>query len=122
MRPIAAMMIVVAVLVGCTKTNNVRVVSSPYSSGKTHTEPVVFNGKPYDVGLTYRATQDAYDVTVAGQGGRALGGDEGDRKIVEQIGSSTVRHFACSGSTKSRIVPGTARHSGDKWQMQAKCG
>ncbi|MGI9463287.1 MAG: hypothetical protein ACR2OM_05080 [Aestuariivirgaceae bacterium] len=122
MRPIAVIAMLMVVLAGgCTKTNNVNVVSSPYSSGKTHTEPVVFNGKPYNVGFTYRATQDAYDVTVAGKGGRALGGGDGDRKIVEQIGSSTVRHFACAGSKKGRIVPGSARPAGDKWQMQAKC-
>ncbi len=111
----------VLVLAACQTQNNVRVVSSPYSSGKTHTEPVVYNGKPYNVGFTYRASRDAYDITVSGKNGRALGGSEGDRKIVEQIGSSTVRHYACPSSKKGRIVPGSSRHTGNKWQMQAKC-
>ncbi len=123
MRLVAMMLMVgaVAVLAACQTRSNVRVVSSPYSSGKTHTEPVVFNGKPYTVGLTYRAQRDAYDVTVSGQNGRALGGTDGDRKIVEQIGSSTVRHYACPSSKKGRIVPGSSRHTGKNWLMQAKC-
>lgn len=113
--------LMVALTAGCGKRSDVRVVSSPYSSGKSHTEPVVYNGKPYNVAFTYRASGDVYDVTVSGKGGRPLGGKAGDRKIVEQIATSTVRHYACSGSKKGRVVPGTPRHNGNKWSLQARC-
>ena len=113
--------IALALAGGCGKQSDVRVVSSPYSSGETHTEPVVFNGRPYTVAFAFKASDDAYDVTVAGKNGRPLGGQEGDRKIVEQIASSTVRHFACPDSKKGRIVPGSTKHVGDKWQMRARC-
>ncbi len=108
-------------LAACEKKAEVQTVSSLYRSGETQSQPVIYNGKPYTVGFTYRSAGDHYDVTVAGKGGRALGGKDGDRKIVEQIGSSTVRHYACRDSQKGRILPGSSRHTGKKWHMQAKC-
>ena len=116
------LMLAAVVVSGCEKQNNVQTVSSLYKNGETQTQPVIYNGKPYTVGFTYRSAQNLYDVTVAGKGGRPLGGKDGDRKIVEQIGSSTVRHYACRDSQKGRILPGSAKHAGKKWQMQARCG
>ena len=113
--------LILAAAVGCEKRQDVNIVSSPYATGKTHTEPVVFNGKWYDVAFTFKASANLYDVDVSGKGGRPLGGGDGDRKIVEQIGTSTVRHFACRDSQKARLVPGSSRHAGTRWQMQARC-
>ena len=107
---------------GCEKQNNVQTVSSLYRNGDTQTQPVIYNGKPYNVAFTYRSAQNLYDVKVSGKGGRALGDGDGNRKIVEQIGSSTVRHYACRDSQKGKIVPGSGRHTGKAWQMQARCG
>ena len=106
---------------GCDKQNNVQTTTSLYRNGETQTQPVIYNGKPYRVGFTFRSATNLYDVTVSGKGGRPLGGKDGDRKIVEQIASSTVRHYACRDSQKGRILPGTAQHSGKKWRMQARC-
>ena len=123
MRRIAvAAICVMPVLVACEKREPVQVVSSLYASGTAHSEPVVYNGKPYNVSMTFQAANNAYDVVVAGKGGRPLGREAGDRKIVEQVGSSTVRHYACSGRTKGNIVPGTSRHTGKTWLMRVKCG
>jgi len=116
------LMLVALTVTGCGKQNNVQTVSSLYRNGDTQTQPVIYNGKPYSVGFTYRSAQNLYDVTVSGKGGRALGSGGGDRKIVEQIGSSTVRHYACRDRQKGKILPGSARHTGKGWQMQAQCG
>jgi hypothetical protein len=99
----------------------VNVVSSPYKSGVKHSEPVFFNGKHYKVSFTYSAARNNYDVTVAGRGGRQLGGQPGDQKIVEQIGSSAVRHFACASGQKAQILPGSQAHAKGSWNMQARC-
>jgi hypothetical protein len=123
MRLSGLILVALATTVGaCEKKNSVQVVTSPYKSGDKQSQPVIYNNKPYTVGFTYLAGQDLYDVTVAGKGGRALGGQDGDRKIVEQIGSSTVRHFACRDGQKGHIVPGSARHTGKSWAMQVRCG
>ena len=108
-------------LAACEKKSTVNVVSSPYPSGQKQSQPVIYNGKPYTVGFTYRGGQDVYDVSVAGKGGRPLGGKAGDRKIVEQIGTSTVRHFACRSGEKGRVVPGSSQHTGKAWKMHVKC-
>ena len=114
-------MLVAIAVSGCDKSNNVQTTNSLYRNGETQTQPVIYNGKPYQVGFTFRSVQNLYDVTVAGKGGRALGSGDGDRKIVEQIGSSTVRHYACRDSQKGWILPDSARHTGKAWQMQARC-
>ncbi len=123
MRRIAVtVMCVIPLVAACQKREPVQVVSSPYASGQRHSEPVVFNGKPYTVSMTFQAASNAYDVVVAGKSGRPLGGEAGDRKIVEQIGTSTVRHYACAGRTRGNVVPGTSQHTGKAWQMRVKCG
>lgn len=99
----------------------VNVVSSPYKSGVKNSEPIFFNGKRYKVSFTYSAARDNYDVTVAGKGGRKLGGKPGDQKVVEQIGSSAVRHFACRSGQKARILAGSQAHVKGRWNMQARC-
>jgi hypothetical protein len=109
-----------AALGGCGKERAINVVSSPYESGVAHSEPVFYNGRHYQVGFAFNASANAYDMTVSGKG-RALGGEAGDRKIVESIATSTVRHFACSGGQKGYVVAGTTRHTGSAWSLQTRC-
>lgn len=106
----------------CAPKNQINVVSSPYADGVTHTEPVFYNGKHYDVSFRFNAHANAYEVTVAGKGGRPLAAGDGDRVIVEAIGTSTVRHFACATGHKSAVVPGTTRHAAGRWDMRTRCG
>lgn len=94
-------------------------VASPYADGQEHIEPIVYNGKRYQVSLRFRAAGDLYDVTVAGNG-RRLGGSPGDRQIVEQVAMSAVRHFGCPAGQRGQVV-GTARHGGSAWDMQVRC-
>jgi hypothetical protein len=96
--------------------------NSPYATGKRHTEPVFYNGKHYDVSFTFNSALNAYDMTVAGDGGRRLGSTPGDQKIVEQIASSTVRHFACPTGQKGYILAGSSRYRDNgTWALQAAC-
>jgi hypothetical protein len=106
----------------CTSKSHINVVSSPYADGVKHTEPVFYNGKHYDVSFRFDAHVNAYEVTVAGKGGRAIGGEAGDRAIAEAIAASTVRHFACASGQKAGVVAGSPRHAEGRWDMQARCG
>lgn len=98
----------------------VPVVASPYSDGAEHSEPVVYNGRRYEVSFRFDAAAKHYDVKVAGRG-RKLGATPGDQAIVEQVAVSAVRHFACPTGQRGEILPGSARHAGEAWAMQARC-
>jgi hypothetical protein len=100
----------------------VMVVSSPYQSGQRHTEPVFYNGKHYEVSFAFNAIGNVYDMTVSGSDGRPLGGTAGDRRTIEAIAASAVRHFACPERQKGHIVVNSTRHDGRTWQLQARCG
>ncbi|HFC04312.1 MAG TPA: hypothetical protein ENJ55_01285 [Rhizobiales bacterium] len=107
-------------LAACTQ-NRARVVSSPYSNGVLHSEPVFYNGKNYKMDFRFQASQNAYDVKVSGKGGRRIGGKPGDGKIVSNMVSSAIRHFACARGQKAVVLPGTARNQNGTWRMQARC-
>jgi hypothetical protein len=107
-------------LSGCEQPRGAVIVSSPYADGAEYTEPVVYNGKRYDVSLRYQAAGNLYDVTVAGNG-RKLGGTPGDQQIVEQVAISAVRHFGCPTGQRGHVVSGSARHGGSAWGMQVRC-
>lgn len=112
----------VSLLVGCQQQpKNVNFVSHPAPQEGQRSEPVFFNGKNYQVDFAYAKALGVYNVTVSGRHGRSLGSQAGDQKIVEQLASSAVGHFACPGSQKGRIVPGSASHGKGKWNMQARC-
>jgi len=113
---------VIAAMTGACTQNKARVVSSPYGDGRNHSEPVFYNGKHYALRFKYVAHQDLYNVKIAGKGGRSLGSKPGDQKIVSNVVSSAVRHFACARGKKAYVLPGTARHSKGAWAMQARCG
>jgi hypothetical protein len=111
-----AVVVVGMVLAACASQKNaVTVVSSPYQSGQRQTEPVFYNGQQYEVSFTFNAIANVYDMIVSGSGGRPLGGTPGDRKVVEAIAASAVRHFACPDRQKGR-------HNGSAWELQARCG
>lgn len=118
----AALIFLIAVTVGACAQNKARVVSSPYSDGVLHSEPVFYNGKNYKLDFRYKAPRNAYDVKVTGKGGRKLGSKPGDQKIVSNMVSSAIRHFACARRQKATVVPGTARNENGAWKMQARCG
>jgi hypothetical protein len=108
------------VLSGCEKPSGVTVVSSPYADGVEHVEPVVYNGKRYDVSFRFQAAGNIYEVTVAGKG-RKLGATPGDQQIVEQVAISAVRHFACPTGQRGQVVSGSTQHGGSAWGMQVRC-
>ena len=121
MRTILAAFVMALLAAGCSSgQNGVRVASTPYADGRGHTEPVNYNGRNYRVSFRYRPAISGYLVEVSAPG-RALGATPGDRAIVEQVASSTVRHFGCPGSQKGRIIPGSQKHVKGKWVMQARC-
>jgi hypothetical protein len=118
-----AVVVIGMMLAACaSQKNSVMVVTSPYPSGQRHTEPVFYNGQQYEVSFTFNAIANVYDVTVSGNGGRPLGGTPGDRKVVEAITASAVRHFACPERQKGHIVANSTRHTGVAWELQARCG
>jgi hypothetical protein len=96
------------------------VVASPYADGVEHVEPIVYNGKHYDVSLRFQPAGNVYDVTVAGKG-RKLGDTPGDQQIVEQVAISAVRHFGCATGQRGQVISGSARHGGSAWGMQVRC-
>ena len=118
-----AVVVIGMMLAACASQKNaVMVVSSPYPSGQRHTEPVFYNGQQYEVSFTFNAIANAYDMIVSGNGGRPLGGTPGDRKVVEALAASAVRHFACPDRQKGHIVANSTRHNGGAWELQARCG
>ncbi len=110
-----------AVTLGACAQSGPRVVSSPYSNGVLHSEPVFYNGKNYKMDFRYQASRRAYDVKVSGKGGRRLGSKPGDRKVVSDMVSSAIRHFGCARGQKALILPGTVRSENGTWRMQARC-
>ena len=96
------------------------IVASPYADGGEHVEPIVYNGKRYEVSLRFKPAGNVYDVTVAGNG-RKLGGTPGDQQIVEQVAISAVRHFGCATGQRSQVISGSARHAGSAWGLQVRC-
>ncbi len=110
-----------ALTLGACAQNRARVVSSPYSSGVTHTEPVFYNGKNYSMQFKYQAFRNAYDVNISGKGGRRLGRKAGDKKIASNVASSAIRYFACARGQKAFVLPGTAQNVNGTWQMQTRC-
>ena len=120
-RPILVAIVVAAVpMTGCANPPAARVVSMSAGTKATHSEPVFYNDKHYMVDFSYSSAHSAYTVKVSGKG-RSLGGTDGDRKIIEQIAISAVRHFACPSRLKGHVVPGTTRHTGTAWQLRARC-
>jgi hypothetical protein len=123
---IAAALAVSVCVVSCTSTRQPATVTastpSIHQAGKRMSEPVFYNGKHYDVSFTFNSALNAYDMTVAGDGGRKIGSTPGDQKIVEQIASSTVRHFACPTGQKGYILAGSSRYRDNgTWALQAAC-
>ncbi|MFO1091193.1 MAG: hypothetical protein U1E46_16580 [Hyphomicrobiales bacterium] len=123
-RGLAAVTVMLAV-VSCTSSRQPADIRSgtpsPYQPGKKQSEPVFYNGKHYDVSFTYNQTLNAYDMTVTGDGGRKLGSTPGDQQVVEQIASSTVRHFACPNGQKGYVLAGSSRYDSGAWALQATC-
>jgi len=117
----AGLVVVMAMVLGACAQNRARVVSSPYASGVQYSEPVFYNGKNYKMDFRYQAARNAYDVKVSGKGGRRLGSKPGDQKIVSDMVSSAIRHFACANGQKATVLPGTARSQNGAWAMQARC-
>ncbi len=109
------------ILASCESPKPAQIVSQPpINDSASHSEPVYYNGKHYKVDFKFSRPHNAFNVKVSGAG-RKLGSGEGDQKIVEQIAISAVRHFACPGRTKGQVVPGTTRHTGSAWELQARC-
>jgi len=115
------MMALIAVMIGACSQNKARVVTSPYNDGVSHSEPVFYNGKHYKLRFKFQAHRNTYDVNIIGKNSRKLGSKPGDQKIVSEVVSSAVRHFACARGQKAFVVPGTAQHNGGAWDMQAQC-
>ena len=105
---------------GCDKSSEATIVASPYADGEELREPIIYNGKRYEVSFRFKAAGNLYDVEVTA-GGRRLGGTEGDRRIVEQVAMSAVRHFACPTGQRGQVVSGSARHGAGAWGMQVRC-
>ena len=99
----------------------VRVISTPYADGKSHTEPVNYNGRNYRVTFHYSPAISGYQVRVAAPG-RKIGSTAGDKAIIEQLAKSTVAHFGCPSSQKGHIIPGSPRNENGVWHLQARCG
>jgi hypothetical protein len=93
---------------------------SPYSSGKTHSEPLFYNGKTYQVQFRHDVAQQVYHVNVSAAG-RVLGKSAGDSRIVSEVGRNAINHFACQSGQKAEIIPGSAKPTAAGWSMQARC-
>ena len=112
-----------AMVAGCAADGggDIRVVhGKPRHKAVARVEPVNFNGRMYRVAM--RPLDGGHFRVTVSAPGRRLGGRAGDRKVVEQIARSTVRHFNCPDGHKGHIVPGSQRHTGGKWVMNARCG
>lgn len=106
---------------GCAPKSSVTVLSSPYSDGGEHTEPVFFTGRHYDLTFRFDAGDAAYHVNVKGRD-TAFSGSEKDGETAKQIVASALSHFACPTKQRAAVMPGTARHDAGSWVMKARCG
>lgn len=121
-----AMMIVLAIaLSGCAaeKPKVGAVVNdnpSPYAQGKTHSEPLYYNGRTYRVQFRHVVEQKVFEVNVSAPG-RKLGATAEDKRIVSEVGRNAVNHFACKDSQKAKVLDGSAAPEGQGWKMRARC-
>jgi hypothetical protein len=93
---------------------------SPYSSGKTHSEPLFYNGKTYQVQFRHDIARQIYHVNVSAAG-RVLGKTAEDGRIVAEVGRNAINHFACQSSHRAEIIPGSPKPTAAGWKMQARC-
>ena len=107
-------------LSACEQPNRVDVVASPYADGVEHVEPIVYNGKRYDVSFRFQTAGNLYEVKVSGQG-RKLAGTPGGTSGIETQCRNVGRHFACPTGQRGEVVAGSPKHGGSAWGMQVRC-
>ena len=94
---------------------------SPYAQGQSHTEPLYYNGRTYQVQFRHIIAEQVYTVNVSARG-RSLGKTPADARIVSEVGRNAINHFACKNNQKAQIVDGSVQPSTVGWNMRARCG
>lgn len=93
---------------------------SPYAQGQTHTEPLYYNGRTYQVQFRHIIAEQVFTVNVSARG-RSLGRTAEDGRIVSEVGRNAVNHFACKNNQKAQIVDGSLQPGTVGWNMRARC-
>ncbi|WP_108883056.1 hypothetical protein [Anderseniella sp. Alg231-50] len=93
---------------------------SPYAQGQSHTEPLFYNGRTYQVQFKHIVAQRVYSVNVSARG-RSLGKTAADARIVSEVGRNAINHFACKDNQKAKILDGSVEPSTVGWNMRARC-
>ncbi len=81
------------------------------------TEPVVFNGKRYDV--AWRRTVPGSFVVRISAPGRRLGSTKEDERIMREVAGAAIRHFNCKSSQRARVT--LMRAVRGRWEMLVRC-
>ena len=81
------------------------------------TEPVVFNGKRYNV--AWRQTVAGTYVVRISAPGRRLGATKGDERIMREVAGAAIRHFNCKSSQRARV--GLTRAVRGRWELIVRC-
>ena len=81
------------------------------------TEPVIYNGRRYQVAFRQRGAGH-FDVRISAPG-RRLGHTAGDGRIVRAVAAAAVHHFRCRSSQQARLHD--VRAENGRWVMKASC-
>jgi hypothetical protein len=107
-------------LAGCGQKSAVTVLSSPYADGIEHAEPVFFTGKHYLLKFKYDSSRSSYAVRLSGTD-TTLAATDGDRRLVTQIVSASLSHFACPTKWRAVVDAASMQHGDAVWSMDARC-
>lgn len=123
-RKIAVSTVVVLAISACASEKpqlaSINTNPSPYARGQSHTEPLYYNGRTYQVQFKHIIAERVYSVNVSARG-RRLGKTAADARIVSEVGRNAINHFACKDNQKAQIVDGSVEPSTVGWNMRARC-
>ncbi len=115
----ASMMAAATLLTGCATVPGPREAAANAAAERGwRTEPVIYNGRRYQVAFRRRAG-GTFAVRISAPG-RRLGATAGDGRIMRAVAEAAVHHFHCRSSQKARLR--NPRPENGRWLMEASCG
>jgi hypothetical protein len=99
----------------CTTKSKVEITRvAPTVQTKSRSEPIFYNGKNYQLDYAFNASQNAFDMKVAGLGPK-------QQKDATNIATSSLAYYACPDGQRGKLM-GQPVYDGSRWSLQARCG
>jgi len=104
-----------ATLAGCKTSNDIKITNetAAQEQRKSRSEPIFYNGKTYHLDFSFNSGSNVFDMRVSGMGPK-------QQKDAVQLGTSSLRYFACTDRQSSQAV-GEARYVSNVWVFPARC-